>query len=797
MKTSVLTGKENFQSLKPPDLSCCTKQQLQDYFENSYELNESLFLSLKEDDIFYKCPDRLRLPLIFYFCHTSVVYVNKLVLSGLLKERVNLEFETMFETGVDEMSWDDTENYRMGGSYKWPSVNEVMDYRRTVRNIIIKMIQDTPLVLPITKESPWWGLLMGMEHERIHLETSSVLIRQLPVDMVTKPDGWVYGPMKYSEPVMSNPMIRVEEREVTYGKPDDFPSYGWDNEYGEETSRVPAFEASKYLVTNREYLEFVHDGGYSKKNLWTEEGWGWKLYRHAEHPAFWVCDNGCKGGCGAALSSYSHCHFNTELTTTNGVTNGQSNGVTNGVTNGQNNGVSNGQSNGVTNGHTNGVSNEQNNGVTNGQSNGVNNGHTNGFNRGRAVYKYRAMFDVLDMPLDWPVEVNYHEAHAFCSWKGSGNRLLTEAEMNVIRDDQFPPSDGPKSDVIYKDDIDLNLNLKFGSSTPVNMFPATEAGFHDVYGNVWHWTEDHFNGLYDYRSHYLYDDFSSPCFDGRHNIILGGSWISTGDEASRFARYAFRRHFIQHAGFRLARSLETAELPARLIDSEVFVLGIGVQDNPYVIEEKGHKVMKVPTTNKQYGYDEKHQLYGILEQEFGYRDPLPLAIARLCKEYKTESGNESLCWIGCGTGIGPMHLHNVFQNILAIDYGGRFIDTALKLQKGEQVEYTKSNGQQAVAMFDGVGYDNVVFKQLTWLPNEVNSHSMTVVTFLDRTLNPKAWLARLWEVTKEGGLVLIVSDWESEKLQVSLQRHMVFIGKRELSYQDGNAVAMMTIWKRI
>lgn len=53
----------------------------------------------------------------------------------------------------------------------------------------------------------------------------------------------------------------------------------------------------------------------------------------------------------------------------------------------------------------------------------------------------------------------------------------------------------------------------------------------------------------------------------------------------------------------------------------------------------------------------------------------------------------------------------MFQ-ILAIDYGGRFIDTALKLQKGEQVEYTKSNGQQAVAMFDGVGYDNVVFKQV-------------------------------------------------------------------------------------
>jgi hypothetical protein len=46
------------------------------------------------------------------------------------------------------------------------------------------------------------------------------------------------------------------------------------------------------------------------------------------------------------------------------------------------------------------------------------------------------MFDVLDMPLDWPAEVNYHEAHAFCAWKGSSYRLLTEAETNVIRDDK-------------------------------------------------------------------------------------------------------------------------------------------------------------------------------------------------------------------------------------------------------------------------------------------------------------------------------------------------------------------------
>lgn len=69
------------------------------------------------------------------------------------------------------------------------------------------------------------------------------------------------------------------------------------------------------------------------------------------------------------------------------------------------------------------------------------------------------------------------------------------------------------------------------------------------------------------------------------------------------------------------------------------------------------------TTNTQYKYDEKDQLYGILEQEFGYRDPLPLAVAQICKEYQKESGNQSFLWIGAGTGRGPMQLHNVFHEV--------------------------------------------------------------------------------------------------------------------------------------
>ena len=43
----------------------------------------------------------------------------------------------------------------MGGSYKWPSVSEVLDYRRKVKEVILDVIDNTPLELPVTQDHPW------------------------------------------------------------------------------------------------------------------------------------------------------------------------------------------------------------------------------------------------------------------------------------------------------------------------------------------------------------------------------------------------------------------------------------------------------------------------------------------------------------------------------------------------------------------------------------------------------------------------------------------------------------------
>ena len=46
------------------------------------------------------------------------------------------------------------------------------------------------------------------------------------------------------------------------------------------------------------------------------------------------------------------------------------------------------------------------------------------------------MFNVVQMPKNWPVECNYHEAKAFCNWKGEDFRMLSEAEEHAIRDNE-------------------------------------------------------------------------------------------------------------------------------------------------------------------------------------------------------------------------------------------------------------------------------------------------------------------------------------------------------------------------
>jgi formylglycine-generating enzyme required for sulfatase activity len=91
-----------------------------------------------------------------------------------------------------------------------------------------------------------------------------------------------------------NRMIEVPQSDVTIGKSRDFPSFGWDNEYGKRTFTVPSFKASEFKVTNGEFLEFMMDGGYARNEFWTAAGWEWRAFRNVKMPTHFV-RNGPQG----------------------------------------------------------------------------------------------------------------------------------------------------------------------------------------------------------------------------------------------------------------------------------------------------------------------------------------------------------------------------------------------------------------------------------------------------------------------------------------------------------------------
>ena len=282
------------------DINASKEEYLQ-YFNNCWLLTEILFHSLKYEQSFYKKPYHLlRHPLIFYYGHVASLYINKMLVAGLISKPINQEFETIFETGVDEMTWDiDTKQNHIN----WPSLAAVKSYRKKVYELVTKVINENNNLFTQARsqQSPLWAILMSFEHERIHLETSSVLIRELAIEYVRYPKLFSknnYVTRQNNLPKVNidypqNKFIKISQNTANIGK-NDPSTYGWDNEYGNKNIEVSEFSVTKALISNGEFFEFVKDNGYHEDKYWSENGLKWRKFRNIYHPTFWL-PNGPKG----------------------------------------------------------------------------------------------------------------------------------------------------------------------------------------------------------------------------------------------------------------------------------------------------------------------------------------------------------------------------------------------------------------------------------------------------------------------------------------------------------------------
>jgi iron(II)-dependent oxidoreductase len=62
--------------------------------------------------------------------------------------------------------------------------------------------------------------------------------------------------------------------------------FHFDNEKWAHRVQLKSFRIARAPVTNAQFLEFVRDGGYRRRDLWSPEGWNWK--DRAGGPRYWI-----------------------------------------------------------------------------------------------------------------------------------------------------------------------------------------------------------------------------------------------------------------------------------------------------------------------------------------------------------------------------------------------------------------------------------------------------------------------------------------------------------------------------
>ncbi|CAG8601947.1 3506_t:CDS:2, partial [Dentiscutata heterogama] len=122
-------------------------------------------------------------------------------------------------------------------------------------------------------------------------------------------------------------------------------------------------------------------------------------------------------------------------------------------------------------------------------------------------YKVRTIFGPVDMDvaMNWPVLLNHEQAISYAEW--TKMRLPTEEELRCFYD-------------TYSQNPNLDANFGFAHWHPTDV--PLDNSIHGI-GNAWAWTSTEFQEHPGFVKSKLYPGYSSDFFDGKHNVILGGS----------------------------------------------------------------------------------------------------------------------------------------------------------------------------------------------------------------------------------------------------------------------------------
>jgi ergothioneine biosynthesis protein EgtB len=242
----------------------------------AWRRSDRVFGALAPDALLEQ-PIPLRQPFVFYLGHLPAFAWNQLGRWLLGRGPADPALDELFARGIDPVGVDE---YIPARPELWPSREAILSYRDRVRAALQGLAAD------LDPGDARHALVLGtvLEHELMHQETLLYMLRRLSLDRIHRDAD--LSPCAHGAPAPPG-MVEVPGGTAVLGRPREGHAFGWDNEFPRQSIEVPAFTIETTPVRNRDFLDFMEDGGYEREDLWGAEAWEWRRRQEVWHPPFW------------------------------------------------------------------------------------------------------------------------------------------------------------------------------------------------------------------------------------------------------------------------------------------------------------------------------------------------------------------------------------------------------------------------------------------------------------------------------------------------------------------------------
>jgi ergothioneine biosynthesis protein EgtB len=176
------------------------------------------------------------------------------------------------------------------GRLSRPTVDDILDYRRTIDDAVRRLIDDIDRLAPDRRDAFDAVVTLGLHHEQQHQELMVTDLKHVfsanPLLPTYRPRPQP-GPLPATHPPAVSELAWVGHDGGLHAIGRDADGFCFDNETPAHRRWLEPFELADRTVTNREFLAFLDDDGYGRHELWLSLGWATVTDRGWRHPLYW------------------------------------------------------------------------------------------------------------------------------------------------------------------------------------------------------------------------------------------------------------------------------------------------------------------------------------------------------------------------------------------------------------------------------------------------------------------------------------------------------------------------------